>query len=250
MLLVPALLVHTNEVLVPTRQGGRVWMTAPKARAQALRDVDESERELAEVTLQLREMGFTQEEGEGVGAASSSQGAERDTPAALLHAAQQFAGMVKPLGPNAFEVDVDGEKLVYIKEFEEGEEGPPHAGGATGRNVGAHQPTSHTQSAARTDEEAWRAFDARVAAAEAAEAADRRKAGAGGGGGARPVTSAPTSTQGHAAAHHTSGKPLPRPSILGAVTERPADAGGASGAESEGLPTRPVSKFKLDRMRG
>lgn len=256
MCLVPAHLVHTNEVLVPMPDGSTQWMTAPQAVRVALARAEAAETELAQVSLQLRGIGMAPE---GI---------------QLPRAAQEFGRKIKRLGPSATEVEVGGEKLVYIEEFEEddrvgassraAEPDRPMPGGVPLGQLIQDALRQQPSSTEGLDEaELWRDFDASVkrleereAALEAADAAQpvlTRSPG-------NPFApAAPTQAEGQpdgaaAAQRRAEESAMESSSVLGSVRER-RQAGAASaysaGETADAAPpasTRPVSKFKLDRM--
>jgi hypothetical protein len=226
MLLVPVTVVHTGEVLVPEPGTAGVWRTAGQARAIALRRAGEDEAAVEAVADSLRLRGIPRPVEESLLAFLGEQGA-----------------LTAGGSGSATEIDVDGEKLMYILEVEEGPE-QPRVGRA---GAGGAAPSMRSAEEAG----AWAAFEVRMAALEAAECAAvppsmpksaLRKAASP----AAPPAAAPVP----AAAHRQSVE-------MGPVREveiaslRPVEGGGIVGLHAPPPPqdgsTRPVSRFKSGR---
>lgn len=275
MCLVPATLVHTNEVFVPMPGQAPQWMTAPQARREATTRAKVIENDLVDVCLLLQRAGVRLDESEALDD-------EAHMAARLMGTAMDFNRRLKQTGPNTTEVDVGGEKLVYIEEFEEaltaamGQLGDDRQSGTTGDR----------RDKTGSESEAWRVFEAKIAEAEAREAAEARQSRSpatspGNPFGPPPVQASIAQAQSAVAATRTmqagtlsqASQPRASRSIIGSVVERAVGEGagsgdgrgtvasGSRGKAAEGLhgtgdderaaavaPAKPVSKFKMERM--
>jgi hypothetical protein len=210
MLLVPATVVHPGEVLVPEPGRAATWRTAAHARSLALSRAasDDAAVEAAADALRLRGIprplegglaGFFSDE-----SSSSSSGSSG----------------------SAAEIDVDGEKLTYIQELETG---PPVARRAASTAAGVAAPRRSAE-----EEVAWKAFDARMAALESAEAAS----------GAAGVKAA-------AAAAPPAAAPAPAPRKVVAAAPAPVSAPVVAAAEPPpaARPPRPLERVDMGPVK-
>jgi hypothetical protein len=214
--LVPGRIVHTNEVLCPSSSSSSsrpVWRTAPQAAAQARREAEEVRRLLE-----------AEAEGAAVRRAREAMGRGEDGVRERERAreAEQLAKMLKGMkdtGKGTTEVEVDGERLVYITEEEGEAEGGKGAKATAGKKLprGAAPVASARGGTAKAmDEKAWSEALSRLEELERLEA---------GGGGDGDDLSAPAPAPATAPAPAaTTPKPAPAPAPARAVAPAPRAA--------------------------